>query len=89
MTTGDKFELTYFKVRARAEVSRLLFELAGVEYENKFVTQEVKNEISSNTSRIPFTNRDTFISGMESPETRNTLRAYSRPPRHTFGRNYV
>ena len=35
-----QYKLTYFNIRARAEVPRYLFALAGVEYEDKRVTQE-------------------------------------------------
>jgi len=43
------YKLTYFDVRARAEVARLLFAAAGVEYEDKRVSNEDWAALKPNT----------------------------------------
>ena len=37
---APKYVLTYFAVRGRAEITRLLFKVAGVEFEDKRLTFE-------------------------------------------------
>ena len=44
-----KYTLTYFNVRGRAEVTRLLFAQAGVEYEDKRVSHEEWQRLKPNT----------------------------------------
>ncbi|XP_072162911.1 S-crystallin SL11-like [Diadema setosum] len=48
------YKLVYFNGRGRAEVSRLLFAQAGVEYEDSRVTQEEFAAMKEDKSKLPF-----------------------------------
>ena len=39
-STMVQYKLTYFNTKGRAEISRLLFTMAGVEYEDERITKE-------------------------------------------------
>ncbi|RDD47888.1 S-crystallin SL11 [Trichoplax sp. H2] len=57
-----QYKLTYFDIRARAEVARYLFALAGVEYEDKRVTQEewqkMKPNVPNPFHQLPILEKD-------------------------------
>jgi glutathione S-transferase len=44
-----QYKLTYFNARGRAEIVRLVFAQAGVEYEDKRITKEEWGELKPNT----------------------------------------
>ncbi len=51
---GNKIKLTYFNLRGRAEIARLILAQAGVEYEDRRIQREEWPAMKTSEHTIPY-----------------------------------